>query len=120
MSEGSRSEPGTAIGVGPGLYGLPRIPLLGNPVNKGKKKGRSLERDAPALASAYFGTLGTRPFLALLLPASQEVIRSPPHGVRGPSYGATYRVRDAAYRSRRDVCHNLTLRNLGRVWNIGS
>jgi hypothetical protein len=42
--------------------------------------------------------LGTCPFLALpLLPASQELIRSPPHGVRQ----SAYRVRDPAYRSRR-------------------
>jgi hypothetical protein len=28
ISEGSRAESGTLIGVGPGLCGLPRMPLL--------------------------------------------------------------------------------------------
>ena len=41
ISAGSRSQPGTLMGVGPGLCGLPRIPILGTWVNKGKKKGPS-------------------------------------------------------------------------------
>ena len=38
MPQGSRSELGTLIGVGPGLCGHLRISLLGTSVNKGMKK----------------------------------------------------------------------------------
>jgi hypothetical protein len=75
-------------------------------VNKAREEEGPEPRDTPRPSRLLTSVLGTRPFLALLLLASQEVVRSPPHGVRGPSYGPTYRVchpayrvRDAAYRS---------------------
>ena len=49
-------------------------------------------RPSPPLATV----VGARSFLALLLFASQEVVRDPPYGVRCPAY----RIRDSAYRSR--------------------
>jgi hypothetical protein len=49
----------------------------------------------PALLLA--SVVGARSFLALILSASQEVVRGPPYRVRGTAY----RIRDSAYRSRR-------------------
>src|SRR5215213_2178048 len=72
------------------------IPLPRTPVHKGKKRrgpGCYQSRPSPLLASV----VGVHSFLALLLLASQEVVRDPPYGVRGPAY----RIRDSAYRSPR-------------------
>src|SRR5215210_3977662 len=63
------------------------------------KEGRSAKqsRPSPLLASV----LSASSFLALLLfSSSQELVRDPPYGVRGPAYRPTYRVRDPAYRIR--------------------
>ena len=45
ISYGTRSESGMPIGVGPGLYGLLKIPLLGNSVNKALLVCRPALRD---------------------------------------------------------------------------
>jgi hypothetical protein len=63
-------------------------------VNKGTKRGPGQITPRPSLLASV---VGARSFLALLLPASQEVVRDPPYRVCGPAY----RIRDAAYRSRR-------------------
>src|SRR5918997_1950516 len=65
----------------------------------------------PALVSSCLGSGRSCAFLALLLlSAPQEVVREPPHGVRGsayrtrdPAYCIPYRMRHSAYRFRRDA-----------------
>src|SRR5829696_5363151 len=44
---GSRSQPGTPIGIGLGLRELLRIPLPRTSVNKGKEKGRDVMCSGP-------------------------------------------------------------------------
>src|SRR5215212_12192592 len=64
---------------------LRRISLPRTPVNKGKKgrgPGCYQFRPSPLLDSV----LGAYSFLALLLLASQEVVRDPPYGVRDSAY----------------------------------
>jgi hypothetical protein len=45
------------------VYGLPRIPLLRTPVNKGIKKGRDCSRPRPR---KYLPLVGTHPSLAAM------------------------------------------------------
>src|ERR671921_2324520 len=83
-------------------YGLPRIILPRTPVNRAKKKGQDIASPGPSLSC--LSTRCVRSLLALLLSASQEVVRDPPYGVRGPAYrirNSAYRIGDSAYRSRR-------------------
>ena len=67
MPEGSRSQPGTLTGVGPGLCGLPRISIPRTTVNRGEGSSPSpthagdgrravsaLVADAPRLSLWYF------------------------------------------------------------------
>src|SRR3712207_4466536 len=80
-----------AQGVGPGLRGLPRTPLLGTSVDKGKKKGRGCSTPRPALAQlrAYLAAVDEAPYGGSLL------ANHPPLGV------GNYRVDIAARQQRR-------------------
>src|SRR5215203_2443406 len=91
-----RAYPRRAIVRPPAVDELRRIHLLRTPVHKGKKRrgpGLITSRPSPLLASV----VGVHSFLALLLSASQEVVRDPPYGVCGPAY----RIGDPTYRSPR-------------------
>ena len=72
---------------------LPRIPLPRrsvNSVDRDEEEGRNYYAPALLLASV----VGARSFLALLLPATQEVARGPAHRIGDPAY----RIGDPAER----------------------
>ncbi len=79
-----------------------RAALLPNSLDMRTERGPGCyqSRPSPLLASVVGAP---RSFLALLLSASQQVVRGSPYRVRDPAYrirDPAYRIRDSAYRSR--------------------
>src|SRR5918995_409842 len=84
-----------------GVFSESGLPALWGPGNSVGMKRAEAVRPRPSLLLA--SVLRARSFLALLLFASQELVRDPSYRLRDSAYlirDSAYRIRDSAYRIR--------------------